>query len=309
MKNVFIDGSAGTTGLKILDRLSSRSDLNLVTLPDNLRKDEGARRDALNNADVAILCLPDAASIEAVSFITNPETVVIDTSTAHRTNDNFVYGFPELSNYREQIKVSRRIANPGCHASGFISLVAPLVEKGIIPSDALLSSFSLTGYSGGGKKMIAEYEAVDRLELYDSPRMYGVSQNHKHLPEMKKVCGLANEPSFSPIVAPYFSGMEVVVPLFKDMISGTSKDIKEIYKSYYKSGLVHYIESEDAFLAANELSGYDDMEISVFGNDDRILLVSRFDNLGKGASGAAIQNLNISIGLPEDLGLNLKFGG
>ncbi len=309
MKNVFIDGSAGTTGLKILDRLSSRSDLNLVTLPDNLRKDEGARRDALNNADVAILCLPDAASIEAVSFITNPETVVIDTSTAHRTNDNFVYGFPELSNYREQIKVSRRIANPGCHASGFISLVAPLVEKGIIPSDALLSSFSLTGYSGGGKKMIAEYEAVDRPELYDSPRMYGVSQNHKHLPEMKKVCGLANEPSFSPIVAPYFSGMEVVVPLFKDMISGTSNDIKEIYKSYYKSGLVHYIESEDAFLAANELSGYDDMEISVFGNDDRILLVSRFDNLGKGASGAAIQNLNISLGLPEDLGLNLKFGG
>ena len=309
MNKVFIDGSAGTTGLRIKERLSSRADISLIVIPDELRKDENARREALNSADVAILCLPDEASREAVSFISNPETVVIDTSTAHRTSESFTYGFPEISGLKEKIKTSKRIANPGCHASGFISLVAPLVEKGIIPKDASLSAFSLTGYSGGGKKMISEYEAADRPALYDAPRMYGTAQNHKHLPEMQKVCALTAAPVFCPIVAPYYSGMEVTVPLFRSAICGGIDDIKQAYKTYYSSGLVRFVDSEDGFISAGEYSGYDDMEIAVFGNEERILLVSRFDNLGKGASGSAIQNLNISLGLEESLGLNLKFGG
>lgn len=309
MKNVFIDGSSGTTGLRIKERLSVRSDIRLVSLPDELRKDENARKEALNSADVAILCLPDDAAKEAVSFINNTSTVVIDTSTAHRTNEAFTYGFPEISDFREKIRTSVRIANPGCHASGFVSLIAPLTANGIIDKDAFLDSFSLTGYSGGGKKMIAEYEAKDRPESFDAPRMYGVSQNHKHLPEMQKICGLSTAPAFCPIVAPYYSGMEVVVPLFKEQINGNADDIKQIYKTYYRSGLVHFVENGESFLSACEFSGFDDMEISVFGNEDRILLVSRFDNLGKGASGSAIQNLNISLGLDETEGLNLKFGG
>ncbi len=309
MKNVFIDGSAGTTGLRIKERLSARDDIGLIILPDRLRKDKNARKDALNSADVAILCLPDDAAKESVSLINNSDTVIIDTSTAHRTNENFTYGFPEISDLREKIETSKRIANPGCHASGFISLVAPLTENGIIPKDAFISSFSLTGYSGGGKKMIAEYEGENRPDLFDAPRMYGVSQNHKHLPEMQKICGLSVAPVFCPIVAPYYSGMEVVVTLFKETINGNIDRIKEIYKSYYKNGLVHFVDDENSFLSACEFSGFDDMEISVYGNEDRILLVSRFDNLGKGASGSAIQNLNICLGLDECSGLNLKFGG
>ncbi len=309
MKNVFIDGSAGTTGLRIKERLSARADIRLIVLPDELRKDENARKEALNRADVAILCLPDDAAKESVSFISNSSTVIIDTSTAHRTNENFTYGFPEISDFKEKIRTSKRIANPGCHASGFISLVAPLVENGIVPKEALISSFSLTGYSGGGKKMIAEYESDSRPDLFDAPRMYGVSQNHKHLPEMQKICGLLVAPVFCPIVAPYYSGMEVVVPIFKKSINGSIDEIKQIYKTYYKSGLVHFVDNSDNFLSSCEFSGFDDMEISVYGNDDRILLVSRFDNLGKGASGSAIQNLNICLGLDECLGLNLKYGG
>jgi len=309
MKNVFIDGSAGTTGLRIRERLSSREDITLVILPDELRKDVEARKEAINNADVSILCLPDDAARESVSLVSNPDTVIIDTSTAHRTSSDFTYGFPEIAGLRKQIESSKRIANPGCHASGFIALVAPLVTNGILPSDTLLSAFSLTGYSGGGKKMIAEYESDSRPDLFDAPRMYGVNQKHKHLPEMQKICELSNSPVFCPIVAPYYAGMEVVIPLFKQWIHGDMEEIKRIYKDYYKSGLVHFVENEENFLSACELSGYDDMEITVSGNDDRILLVSRFDNLGKGASGSAIQNLNISLGLDEAFGLNLKFGG
>jgi len=309
MKKIFIDGSAGTTGLRIKERLSSRQDIKLIVLSEERRKDEAARREAINESDIAIFCLPDDAAKESVSFVTNPETVIIDTSTAHRTSPDFTYGFPEISKLREDIKKSKRIANPGCHASGFISLVAPLVENGVISKDTLLSSFSLTGYSGGGKKMITEYESEERSPLFDAPRMYGVNQNHKHLPEIQKVCNLSVAPVFCPIVAPYYSGMEVVVPLFKEWTDATVGEIKQVYKDYYKSGLVHFVENEDNFLSACELSGFDDMEISVFGNDDRILLVSRFDNLGKGASGSAIQNLNICLGLDETLGLNLKFGG
>lgn len=309
MKKVFIDGSAGTTGLRIKERLTGRNDLELLILSEEMRKDPNARKECLNSADVSILCLPDDAAKEAVSMVENPNAVIIDTSTAHRTNDAFTYGFPEIHGLKNEIIQSKRIANPGCHASGFVSLVAPLVENNIIPKDAALSCFSLTGYSGGGKKMIAEYEGENRSKLLDAPRMYGVSQSHKHLPEMKKICGLETSPVFCPIVAPYYAGMEVVVSLFKEQINGDMNKIKEVYKTYYKKGLVHFEENEDGFLSANEFEGYDDMQICVSGNEDRILLVSRFDNLGKGASGSAIQNLNLCLGVNEGFGLLLKYEG
>lgn len=303
MPVVFIDGSAGTTGLRIRERLSERKDIELISLSEEKRKDINARKEALNSCDVAFLCLPDAAAVEAVSLIENPGTAVIDTSTAHRTADGWAYGFPELTGLREKIANSKRIANPGCHASGFISLVAPLVEAGIIAPDTQLSAFSLTGYSGGGKKMIADYEAEGRSELLDSPTMYGLSQNHKHLPEMVKVCGLIKAPAFCPIVAPYYSGMEVTVPLFGADI----EKIEKAYADYYTDGLVSFKKEadENGFLYANRFSGKDNMEITVCGNEERLLLVSRFDNLGKGASGAAIQNMNILLGVDETTGLSL----
>ncbi|MBR6563173.1 MAG: N-acetyl-gamma-glutamyl-phosphate reductase [Clostridia bacterium] len=309
MTDIFIDGSAGTTGLRIFERLSARKDLNLITLPDELRKDTKARKEALNDADIAFLCLPDAAAVEAVSLVESDRVAIIDTSTAHRVDPSWTYGFPELKrggNY-ESIKNSKRIANPGCHASGFNALVEPLVESGILPADARLTCTSLTGYSGGGKKMIAEYESAEREPLLDAPRMYGLSQTHKHLPEMKAVCGLENEPIFCPIVAPFYSGMEVTVPLFASQIKGTADDIRAIYADYYKKGLVAYCENGDegGFLSASALSGRDDMQITVCGNGERILLVSRFDNLGKGASGAAIQNMNILLGCDEAAGLDI----
>ena len=307
MAKVFIDGSAGTTGLRIYERLQSRADLELVTLTGDARKDPAARRAALDSADIAFLCLPDAAAIEAVSLITDPDTVIIDTSTAHRTNDDWAYGFAELKGLREKIKSSKRIANPGCHASGFISLAAPLVFAGILKPSAKLSCYSLTGYSGGGKKMIAEYEAEDRDILYDAPRMYGLPQHHKHLPEMAKISGLENEPIFCPVVAPYYSGMMVTVPLFASEIGASAEDIKAVYKEYYSSGLVHYTDAADeaGLMSAGAYSGRDDMQITVLGSEERILLVSRFDNLGKGASGAAIQNMNIVLGLDEATGLEI----
>ena len=303
MTKVFIDGSAGTTGLRIYDRLSERKDIELIILPDEIRKDLPARKEALNSADIAFLCLPDAAAIEAVSLIDNPHTAVIDTSTAHRTDDGWAYGFPELTGFREKIAGSKRIANPGCHASGFIALVAPLVEAGIIGPDEELDAFSLTGYSGGGKKMIADYENEERSVLLDSPAMYGITQKHKHLPEMVKVCGLEKAPVFCPIVAPYYSGMQVTVPLHNRSI----EQICNVYENYYKSGLVFFSREadENGFMYANGFSDRDDMEISVCGNDERVLLVSRFDNLGKGASGAAIQNMNILLGADEATGLNV----
>lgn len=306
MTKVFIDGSAGTTGLRVYERLSARPDIELIKLPDEQRKDANARRDALNSADVAFLCLPDAAAIEAVSLVGNPATAIIDTSTAHRTNPNWVYGFPELKGMREKIAASKRVANPGCHASGFIALVAPLVSAGIIDRAAALSCFSLTGYSGGGKKMIAEYESEGRDLLLKAPRQYALTQQHKHLKEMAAVCGLETMPAFCPIVADFYSGMEVTIPLFAGLINGSAADIKAVYASAYGVGLVRYIENagEGGFLSASALSGRDDMEISVSGNDERILLTARFDNLGKGASGAAIQNMNIILGIDENTGLN-----
>lgn len=307
MKKVFIDGSVGTTGLRIKERLTGRNDIEMMILPEELRKNDDARKECLNTADISILCLPDDAAKQAVSMIENPDAVIIDTSTAHRVNEDFTYGFPEIGGNLEKIKTSKRIANPGCHASGFISLVAPLVEKGIIAQDEKLTAFSITGYSGGGKKMIAEYEGEDRSPLFAAPRQYGVTQKHKHLPEMVKVCGLTYAPVFCPIVAPYYAGMEVTVSLFGDSVKGGMEAVKDVYREYYSKGLIHFEEETDSFLSACEFEGYDDMQVTVTGNDDRILLVSRFDNLGKGASGSAIQNMNISLGLPESTGLSLKY--
>ena len=303
MVKVFIDGSAGTTGLRIYERLQERKDISLILLSEELRKDTLARKQALNSADIAFLCLPDAAAIEAVSLVENSSVKIIDTSTAHRTLDNWDYGFAELSGQRDKIINSKRVANPGCHASGFIALVEPLVKNGIIKKDAYLSAYSLTGYSGGGKKMIAEYQG-DRDALLDAPRTYGITQQHKHLKEMVKICGLENAPIFSPIVAPHYCGMEVVVPIFKKDIKGDINNIKEIYKEYYKNGLVKFTETDESgFLSANLMAGRDDMIVGVYGNEDRFTLVARFDNLGKGASGAALQNMNIMLGVKEDTGL------
>ena len=307
MKKVFIDGSAGTTGLRIAERLQQRKDIELIKLTEENRKDINARKEALNNADVAFLCLPDKASIEAVSLMENENTVLLDTSTAHRTNDDWAYGFPELSNeHKEKIKNSKRIAVPGCHASGFIALIYPLIEKGVLPKDALLSCFSLTGYSGGGKNMIAEYEAEDRDNLLGAPRQYGIAQMHKHLPEMSKICGIENAPAFIPVVADFYSGMEVTIPLFASQVNASAEEIKAIYKEKYTGPIVKFVEDfdENGFVSANKLSFNDGMEISVSGNSDRILLIARYDNLGKGASGAAIECMNIVLGVDETTGLD-----
>ena len=306
MTKVFIDGSAGTTGLRIHERLSARQDIQLISVPSELRKDPKAREEAINAADIAFFCLPDAAAIEAASLC-HGSTALIDTSTAHRTDPAWDYGFPELKGRREKVAASKRVANPGCHASGFIALAEPLVRAGIIPAELKLSCFSLTGYSGGGKKMIAEYEDPLRNPLLSAPRQYALGQQHKHLKEMRLISGLEEAPVFCPIVADYYSGMELTLPLFKKDIKGDIEDIKEVYREYYSSGLVHFEEDdpEGGLLSGAALSGRDDMEIRVTGCDERILLISRFDNLGKGASGAAIQNMNIILGLDEKTGLTV----
>ena len=305
MKRVFIDGSAGTTGLRIRERLANRTGIELITLPEALRKDPSARKDALNGADIAFLCLPDAAAIEAVALVDNPGTAIIDTSTAHRTAEGWVYGFAELPGQRRRIAASKRIANPGCHASGFIALIAPLTRAGLLKKDAALCCTSLTGYSGGGKKMIAEYEAEDRSPLLDAPRQYGLNQQHKHLKEMAAVCELEKAPAFMPIVGDFYSGMEVSVPLFADRLNGNIDDVRAAYRAAYAGPVVNFAEAadENGFLSAGALSGRDDMQISVAGNAERILVTARFDNLGKGASGAAIQNMNLLLGLDETEGL------
>ena len=304
MKNVFIDGSAGTTGLRIAERLSGREDLSLIRIPEEHRKDPDARKEAIFQADVAFLCLPDDAAREAVRLSEGADTCIIDTSTAHRTTDGWTYGFAEVNGLREQIKSAKRIANPGCHASGFISLIAPLASAGLIAPDVQLSCFSLTGYTGGGKKMIAEYE-TEKTELLNAPRMYGLSQSHKHLPEMQKICGLSKAPVFCPVVSDFPCGMEVVISLTQQETQAKIAEICDVYQEYYRDGLVRFVKDadENGFLSAGALAGRDDMEIAVFGNDERILLVSRFDNLGKGASGAAIQNMNLALGLDERKGL------
>ena len=308
MTKVFIDGSAGTTGLRIRERLAGRTDIELITLTEELRKDDAARREALNSADIAFLCLPDAAAKEAVTMIENENVIVIDTSTAHRTLEGWAYGFPELSkDHEEKIRAAKRIAVPGCHASGFIALVYPLVKAGVLPADALLTCHSLTGYSGGGKNMIADYQSPERDSLLGAPRQYAIGQEHKHLKEMKAVTGIDNAPLFSPIVADFYSGMEVTVPIFASMLcEGFGiEDIKKIYADAYNTDIVKYEDSVDnnGFISAAALSGKDTMKITVCGNDERIILVALYDNLGKGASGAALECLNIVLGQNKTQGL------
>ncbi len=304
---IFIDGKSGTTGLRIYERLADRTDVDLILLSEEQRKDSGCRREALRSADVAFLCLPDAAAEEAVAM-TGSDTVIIDTSTAHRTLPNWAYGFPELSaEHEKRIASSNRIAVPGCHASGFIALVYPLIESGILHKNSLLSCFSLTGYSGGGKKMIAEYESDAKTEQMYAPRQYGLTQQHKHLKEMRAVTGLDEHPIFCPIVDDFYSGMQVTVPLFASQINGSADDIKKVYEAKYGGPIVSFEDCTDGagMLSAAAMTGKDSMKIAVFGNDDRILLTAVYDNLGKGASGAALECLNIVAGKDKAYGLNI----
>ena len=309
-KTIFIDGSSGTAGLRIYDRLAQRADITLLTLPPELGHDIEAQRGMLNRADIAFLCLPDAAAVTAADLVENPDTVVLDTSTAHRTAPGWVYGFPELSPEREAaIRTAKRIAVPGCHASGFVVLTYPLVEAGILPPDALLTCYSLTGYSGGGKKMIAEYEADEPDPLYAAPRQYALTQQHKHLREMCAIPGLTHAPVFAPIVADFCSGMETSVALFGAQLcpGKTMADIKAAYAAKYTGPVVHYQDPActDGFLSAAAMSGKDSMVVSVSGNDERIVLTAVFDNLGKGASGAALECLNLVMGKEKGFGLDL----
>ena len=307
MIKVFIDGSAGTTGLRIREMLEKREDISLIALPEALRKDVAARRDAINGADAVFLCLPDDAAREAVGLVENENTVVIDASTAHRTSPGWAYGFPELSaGHRAAIVNGKRIANPGCYASGFLALVYPLVAAGVLPKDYPLVCHAVSGYSGAGKKGIAEYEAENRPESYDTPRLYALTLSHKHLPEMQAVCGLTRTPVFNPYVCDYYCGMTVNVPLFSDLLAKkvSVADVKELLRAHYAGA--HFVtlgEEPSGYVSANTLSGTNRMELLVNGNERQILLTARFDNLGKGASGAAIQNMNLALGLDECLSL------
>lgn len=309
MKKVFIDGGVGTTGLRIVERLSVREDVELLTLPEEVRKDPAARKEMINQADVVFLCLPDDAARESVSLVENPNTVIIDASTAHRTLPDWAYGFPELSTaHEEKILSSKRIAVPGCHASGFIALVYPLVEAGLLDKDVLLTCHSITGYSGGGKKMIADYENEGRSVLLNAPRQYALGQQHKHLKEMQAMTGVDNAPMFSPIVADFYSGMVVTVPLFKQQLAKSGvEEIKAVYREKYDNAFVQYVEDldENGLLSGLALSGKDSMRVTVAGNEDRILLIAAYDNLGKGASGAAIECMNMAIGAERTKGLIL----
>lgn len=314
MAKVFIDGQEGTTGLNIARRLAGREDIQLINIDDALRKDAQERRTKFFEADIAILCLPDEAARESVQLAAGSNARILDASTAHRTKAGWAYGFPELSKkHREAIKMGGRVSVPGCHASGFAAIVYPLIKAGVMSPDYPIVCHSVTGYSGGGKKMIAEYEAAGRSEQYDSPRQYALLQTHKHQPEMQAVCGLKDVPIFNPIVADFYSGMVVSVPLHTRLLYGKpgKSAIYELLSShYYGENLVHVLpegaeESLGGFLPANGLSGRDDMELMVTGNDEKVLLTARFDNLGKGASGAAVQCLNLMIGTDEMTGLNV----
>ncbi len=306
---VYIDGQSGTTGLQIYDRIGQREDLELLRIPEELRHDPDERKKYLNSADIVFLCLPDEGAREAVSFIENPDVRVIDASTAHRTNPDWTYGYPELSKaQREAIRTSKRVANPGCHATGFISTTAPLVAMGVIPKDYPMSCYSLTGYSGGGKKMIAEYEAEGRSELLDAPGIYGLNLHHKHLPEMQAVTGLAYPPVFMPVVDDYYKGMATTIMLQNRLLPGqpSAEEICAKLADYYRDE--HFVSvvpfgENDSKLYANKLAGTNRLEIVVCGHEEQTTVTALFDNLGKGASGAAVQNMNIMLGLPEETGL------
>ena len=304
MTKVFIDGSAGTTGLRIYERLSARSDLELIKLPEELRKNTDARKEALFAADIAFLCLPDAAAVEAVALAEGSQVKIIDTSTAHRTNDAWAYGFAELSDaHRDAIQKSSRVANPGCHASGFIASVYPLVARGIIPANFPLTAYSLTGYSGGGKSLIAEYEDENRDKRHESHRIYGTTLKHKHLPEMKKICGLAQEPVFSPILGDFYEGMATTILLPGFDASQVWEHLAAHYEGQ-KLVSVAPLGGDESVLYASTFAGKDSMRITVSGHENQTMVTALFDNLGKGASGAAIQNMNILLGADEATGLD-----
>ena len=313
MTKVFIDGQEGTTGLKIVERLKGRTDIELLKIDEEKRKDTEERRKLINASDFTILCLPDIAAIEAVSLVENDHTRIIDASTAHRVDPDWAYGFPELSpEHREKIRTSKRVAVPGCYASGFISMAYPLVKSGILPKDYPVSVHAVSGYSGAGKKGIAQYEAENRAKEFDTPRQYALTQQHKHLPEMKIIPGLDYEPTFNPYVCDYYAGMTVSLPLHTRLLSRqvTPAEIRDILAEHYRSSnFVKVAELDgkdvlpDGFIGANTLENTNNMEIIVSGNEMRILVVSRLDNLGKGASGAAVQCLNIMMGIDETTGL------
>ena len=305
MTKVFIDGSAGTTGLRIRERLSGRKDLELLTLSEELRKDANARKDMLNTADIAFLCLPDAAAVEAVSLIDSDHVAVIDTSTAHRVSDGWAYGFAELSDaHRQAIVSSKRVANPGCHASGFIAGVYPLVKHGVISADFPLTAYSLTGYSGGGKKLIAEYEDENRDVRHESHRIYGTTLTHKHLPEMQKICGLTQKPVFSPILGDFYAGMATSV-LLPGIDAGTAWEALNDHYAGQRLVSVAPLGGDEPVIYASTYAGKDTMRSQVSGQRDQCMVTAIFDNLGKGASGAAIQNMNLLLGLDEATGLSL----
>ena len=306
---VYIDGQAGTTGLQIYERIGSRQDLALLRIDEDKRHDLAERKKFLNEADIVFLCLPDAGAREAVSLIEDPHVRVIDASTAHRVSDDWTYGYPELSrDQRSAIAASRGVANPGCHATGFISSAAPLVRLGVLPADYPMTCYSLTGYSGGGKKMIAQYEAEGRDEALSAPGIYGLTLRHKHLPEMQKAAGLAFPPVFMPVVDDYYKGMATTIMLCSRLLKGSpsAREVRDLLADYYKDE--HFVsvrpfEEAPGTLYANRLAGTNRLELVVCGHEDQICVTALFDNLGKGASGAAVQNMNIMLGLPEETGL------
>jgi len=310
---VFIDGKEGTTGLKIFERFENRSDIEILSISEELRKDTKERQRLINESDFTFLCLPDAAAIESASLCTNPNTKIIDASTAHRTNPDWAYGFPELDkSFREKIQKSNRVATPGCYASGFIALGYPLVQKGIMGKDYPVTIHAVSGYSGAGKKAIAQYGDPNRDIGLDTPRQYALTQEHKHLKEMKIITGLDFEPVFNPYICDYFAGMTVTVPLHTRLLSKkvTAKEVWETMAAHYENsrfvkvaGFMGEGTLPENFIPANTLEGTNSMQIFVYGNDERIMLCSRFDNLGKGASGAAVQCMNIMMGVDEGTGL------
>ena len=314
---IFIDGSEGTTGLRIYERFEGRDDVELLKISSELRKDVKERKRLINESDITFLCLPDAAAKESVSLVENENVRIIDTSTAHRTEEGWAYGFAELSDgHREAIKNGKRIAVPGCYATGFISLVYPMIAKGIMPVDYPVSAFGLSGYSGAGKKVIAAYEANERPIDFEAPREYALTQQHKHLKEMQKITGLSKAPLFSPIICDYYSGMVMSVPLYTELLNGTQtvESVHKMFSDFYAGEKFIKVMPLDAeagegnMLAGNACSGWDGLRIFITGNEERIVISSQFDNLGKGASGAAIQCLNIMLGCEEDKGLQLYDG-
>ena len=307
---IYIDGKEGTTGLQIYDRLAGREDIVLLLIDEDRRKDAAERKKLMNAADLVFLCLPDAAAVEAAALVENPGTRIIDASTAHRTAPGWVYGFPELGpDRRAAIRGAKRVANPGCYATGFISLTAPLVKRGVLSPDAPLACHAVSGYTGGGKKAIAQYEAAEREEELKSPRHYAVTLAHKHIPEMMQVCGLTKKPLFMPMICDFPQGMVVTVPLYLESLAGhqTLESLRALYRDFYAGARFVTVRPDDApacgFIGSSNLAGTNDLQIFVCGNEEQAMLCARLDNLGKGASGAAVQNMNLMLGLPEETGL------